>query len=198
MSSPGVTRNSAPDPRRLKPEHWQGLLSQDVQESQRAINLQHKEVAQHAAISKTYDPGLYRKNAKKPSGDPIPTRSNAASGYPASVFDAWAGRLSLGELRGMEQQHGWPHWDFELDDASEKTTTLEVLVKHLRNAVSHYRVGFDSDSKDLYEVTITFQDKPWGKGKPINWRTTIRADELLTFCNKLAACTLKIAEDVLG
>ena len=120
---------------------------------------------------------------------------------PATLAQQFAKKLKeqlSKSLKELEQQHGWPHWDFELDDASEKTTTLEVLVKHLRNAVSHYRVGFDSDSKDLYEVTITFQDKPWGKGKPINWRTTIRADELLTFCNKLAACTLKIAEDVLG
>src|SRR5216684_8144906 len=142
MSSPGVTRNSAPDPRRLKPEHWQGLLSQDVQESQRAINLQHKEVAQHAAISKTYDPGLYRKNAKKPSGDPIPTRSNAASGYPASVFDAWAGRLSLGELRGKQRGKRTTPRDTRPTIREEVERTIVEVLKRAGTTTRMATLGF--------------------------------------------------------
>jgi HEPN pEK499 p136 len=99
------------------------------------------------------------------------------------------------------EQNGWPHWDIRLDNPKqnhETTTTLHHLVWHLRNAVSHYRVDFDSDSRELSKVNITFEDKPPAKNEPINWSTTIRGAELLTFCNKLAESALQIANNVLG
>jgi HEPN pEK499 p136 len=105
------------------------------------------------------------------------------------------------------EQNGWPHWVFTLDEPPkklkdksqyQKTATLKQLVKHLRNAVSHYRIGFSSDSSDLSQVNITFEDKPNDKNESINWRTEVCALDLLTFCNKLAEFVLKVTEDQLG
>ena len=76
----------------------------------------------------------------------------------------------------------WPRW--ELSPLNEsKTQTLGSLARHLRNAAAHGRYTFDSDSLDPEEVIITVKDKP--QHGAINWCASIRADELLRFCQLL-------------
>lgn len=86
-----------------------------------------------------------------------------------------------GDKKEMEKLYdeGWPRWTIILSVPNEPKT-LGKLMWHLRNAASHGRYSFSSDSRDPSEVTITVHDKP--KGKPINWRAAIRADELYRFC----------------
>jgi len=73
---------------------------------------------------------------------------------------------------------GWPSWSFEL--AASNADSLGELAYHLRNGVSHGRVMFSSDSSDPAEVVITIEDgRP---KKPVNWRASITADDLLQFC----------------
>jgi hypothetical protein len=71
---------------------------------------------------------------------------------------------------------GWPRWRFYLGSSDN----LEDLVRHLRNAISHRRLNFSSDSRKLEEVEIKFWDRKNPKG-PDDWRASINADDLMTF-----------------
>lgn len=77
---------------------------------------------------------------------------------------------------------GWPKWNITKFPPNEPQT-LGKLAWHLRNAASHGLYHFSSNSREPHEVTITVKDKPIGK--PINWRASIRADELYNFCQCL-------------
>ena len=68
-----------------------------------------------------------------------------------------------------------------------KTTTLEWLAYHLRNATTHGRFEFavDPDSRDLSEVRLVVEDAP-GKDGPVNWKAEIGGKELYIFCLLLA------------
>jgi hypothetical protein len=77
---------------------------------------------------------------------------------------------------------GWPAWNISLGNAK----TLDDLVRHLRNAISHRRFTFSSDSPDGAEVTITFEDAK-GDTAPVHWRASIEADQLRAFCLKFLA-----------
>ena len=76
---------------------------------------------------------------------------------------------------------GWPEWKFTVGASSN----LGNLLFHLRNAVSHHRLLFSSDSRILEEVQITFRDrmKPTG---PDNWEATIEASDLRVFVELLS------------
>lgn len=72
---------------------------------------------------------------------------------------------------------GWPQWTFSLGTCS----TLGDLAHCLRNAISHGRFSFSSESRVLAEVTIEFEDrKP--NASAAHWKASIRADHLRTFC----------------
>ena len=74
-------------------------------------------------------------------------------------------------------EKGCPQWTFSLGTCA----TLGDLAKHLRNAIAHGRFSFSSESRDLAEVTIEFEDwKP--KASVAHWRASIRADQLHEFC----------------
>jgi hypothetical protein len=72
---------------------------------------------------------------------------------------------------------GWPSWQFKLGSSA----TLDELVRHLRNAISHRGVYFSSDSRKLEEVEIKFSDRPRGHNQPYNWQVVINAAELHRF-----------------
>ena len=81
-------------------------------------------------------------------------------------------------------RQGWPEWNITCDcptKGQKKTKTLKQLVRHIRNAASHGRIEFDSESRNLEEVTFLMEDAP-SKEAPVNWRAEIRGDHLYTFC----------------
>ncbi len=71
---------------------------------------------------------------------------------------------------------GWPKWTFDIASSDN----LHDLVRHLRNAISHRRLLFDSDSRELKAVNVQFRDRNNSKG-PDNWGATINAAELQKF-----------------
>jgi len=92
------------------------------------------------------------------------------------------------QLADLEEQ-GWPHWTFELDSSE----TLGDLVYHLRNAVAHGRVWFSSDSREMSDVNIRFEDaKP--QTKRVYWKSSIPASDLKAFCTAYAG----LLENVIG
>ena len=96
--------------------------------------------------------------------------------------------LTLTEL----QSEGWPQWDITLDEKAD-TKTLGALVKHIRNAASHRRLRFSSDSPIMAEVQIEFEDAYPQSGK-VHWRASINAAHLKDFCDRF---TTRL-EDLVG
>lgn len=79
---------------------------------------------------------------------------------------------------------GWPTWTFTIGSSPN----LDQHVRHLRNAISHRGLWFDSDDRELHSVGVRFSDRPHTpKGAPYNWQATIKADDLQVFVLKLAA-----------
>ena len=71
---------------------------------------------------------------------------------------------------------GWPSWTF----TRGKSGDLHDLLFHIRNSVSHHRLLFSCDSRDMAEVEIEFRDrKP--RASADNWSATINAAELNRF-----------------
>jgi hypothetical protein len=75
------------------------------------------------------------------------------------------------------EEAGWPRWHQEVGEQE----TLGDLVKRLRNAAAHGRVTFSSDSRNIEEVTVRFDDARHGT-QPIHWRGRIGAEDLKRFC----------------
>ncbi len=91
---------------------------------------------------------------------------------------------SLDALR----REGWPELTLLMDCPKEKkdaTSSLCELVHHLRDAVSHHHIRYSSDSRDLEQIDITFEDYYPKKDTPY-WRAEISAKGLLAFCYKFA------------
>lgn len=94
------------------------------------------------------------------------------------------------KARRLEQLGpGWPKWEVFLGTSD----TLGDLLRHLRNAVSHRRLLFSSDSPDPGQVTIEFTDAP-GEKAPANWGARIGANDLRLFLQKF----IKLVDDTLG
>lgn len=80
------------------------------------------------------------------------------------------------ELKELSR-NGWPTWNF---GASTSCDDLQELIRHLRNAVSHRRVIFESDAREPKHVDVRFFDRKHPKG-PTDWEATINAAELHAF-----------------
>ena len=76
---------------------------------------------------------------------------------------------------------GWPSWAFFLGNSD----TLDDLLRHVRNAISHGRLRYSSESRELHDVQIEFRDRR-NKDSPDNWGASIRGDHLHAFVKKLA------------
>lgn len=76
---------------------------------------------------------------------------------------------------------GWPLWTFSIG----MSETLNNHLWHLRNALSHRRIRFSSDSRDLAEVEVTFWDRP-RPDAPDNWSAAIDGLGLLLFVGQLS------------
>lgn len=76
---------------------------------------------------------------------------------------------------------GWPRWKITLDEGEQKTLTLGRLMYHLRNATSHGRLRFNSDSPEPREVMVFAEDVKPRQEQPY-WCAEIQADQLREFC----------------
>lgn len=85
---------------------------------------------------------------------------------------------------------GWPKWKFTIGGSSD----LQDLLIHIRNAVSHHRLTFSSDSRNLEEVDITFRDRRFAKD-PDNWQAHISAKDLQSFVQLLSELLSKKQSD---
>jgi hypothetical protein len=73
--------------------------------------------------------------------------------------------------------NGWPKWKL---GEGVPCDNLEELIRHVRNAASHRRIIFSSDSRQLCHVDLLFYDRKNPKG-PDDWDATINAAELRDF-----------------
>ena len=64
--------------------------------------------------------------------------------------------------------------------------TIGDLIEQLRHAVAHGHVHFDSDSRLLTDVTITFENRQ-ARDRPAEWTGEIGADDLAEFCAAFSA-----------
>src|SRR2546423_3959836 len=75
---------------------------------------------------------------------------------------AFDSALASGFQRALQtdlHQFGDPTLHDMQDNYAEKCTTVGVLVRHLRNAVSHGRFIFSGESRNLEDVSIKFFDE---------------------------------------
>jgi hypothetical protein len=82
---------------------------------------------------------------------------------------------------------GWSVPRITLDSPKkpqDKTATPYDILKHLRNAVAHGRLTFNSDSGEPNEVAVTVADN-YPKDSEPYWRAEIEVVQLRTFCFRL-------------
>jgi hypothetical protein len=77
---------------------------------------------------------------------------------------------------------GWPKW--KVTFSKKSCDTLAELARHLRNAVSHGRVEYDSDSRVPADVTVALEDRDFRSPHSLNWKANIAADQLRIFCEQ--------------
>ncbi len=84
---------------------------------------------------------------------------------------------------GLEHlnEDGWPQWVI----TKGRCTTLGELTRYIRNGASHGHLQFSSDSQTLEDVTIQVSNYP-PKSKDPNFVASIRAQELVLFCEKFS------------
>ena len=95
--------------------------------------------------------------------------------------------MGLLEEVALENLHEFPWckgWDIEHDSYKTKTTNAFILLRHVRNAVSHRNVMFSSDSRDINQVKIAFHDRHLSD-KDQWWWAEIEARHLRDFCHGL-------------
>lgn len=84
-------------------------------------------------------------------------------------------------------REGWPRFQMSGPRVDENDIkTIGDLITQVRHAVAHSHVYFDSDSRVLSDVTITFQNRPSSQ-EPAEWTGMIRADHLAEFCRKFSS-----------
>ena len=85
------------------------------------------------------------------------------------------------ELLADLETRGWPRWTFSNGGSSN----LRDLLFHVRNAVSHHRLNFSSDSRNIEDVEITFRDRSI-KATQDHWEAHIPAKDLQRFVELLS------------
>jgi len=97
--------------------------------------------------------------------------------------------MSIAQLRAK----AWPNWTILLDDPKERTSSLGHLLKHLRNAACHGGLIYNSDSRNIEDVTIIVENRKPGI-RETYWKASISAKDLRTFCYNL----LNLIESTVG
>jgi hypothetical protein len=92
------------------------------------------------------------------------------------------GRLP-GRSESMEvlEGEGWPSWNFAIGNSA----TFDEHLRHLRNALSHRRFEFSSDSRELEQVHVRLWDQREPDSKPY-WMVSIKAVDLRDFVFRFA------------
>ena len=135
------------------------------------------------------------------------TLANLNSHYPHAIVQLTNSLLGLvvfpWEKRFKERLKGlrphdlgeseWPHFK----RLSGTWSTLDELLRHLRNALAHSRISFSSDSSDPSEVNVRFedfQDFKWKENKKPDWAVEINAANLKNFCRKFVKEALEAVD----
>jgi hypothetical protein len=79
------------------------------------------------------------------------------------------------KLKDLKEK-GWP----EIVPFLGSSSDLDDLIYHLRNAIAHRRIEFDSDSRVMSEVNITFKDRKPNAPSDY-WGLSMNASELYEF-----------------
>ena len=98
----------------------------------------------------------------------------------AAIVESGDSSLKSHKLTELSAK-GWPKWTFKIGSSEN----LHDLVRHLRNATSHWGLQFSSDSRKLEDVEVRFSDRP-GPQLPYNWQATINAVDLQSFVLRFA------------
>lgn len=91
-------------------------------------------------------------------------------------------RIPTMQLNDLEVE-GWPH--VEVTKGQNDCTTLGQVLHHLRNAVAHGRIRFSSDSREMSEVVVQFEDWKDKRAKEPYVCFEMDALALHAFCAKL-------------
>jgi hypothetical protein len=120
--------------------------------------------------------------------------------FPQQYLDGLSPDAVARQLFSKEAKNrGWPDWKaWKFDPKMPKAMQTkdyrdfdgaEGLLKHLRNALSHYRVRFSppkkANSRDPKDVTVEFFDR-LDEGGPDDWHAWINGAQLLDFVRGLA------------
>jgi HEPN family protein len=85
------------------------------------------------------------------------------------------------EMKMLNTERGWPR--FKMLRGTD-FATLDELIKHLRDAISHYQIEFQpSNERKLENITIIFG---WPKGRPDFKRSQINGAALKLFVDKFS------------
>ena len=146
-------------------------------------------------VERTHKNLVYMRNARK-SGADIHEVTHLFNSLLGLVVIPWERELEGTDVLdiGLDDLYdrGWPCIVLLLDEYPVKTKTLEVLIKHLRNAVAHGRFSFEgigsssADSREPSEIRVIVCDEKRGKNKNDvrRWKAEIRGEDLYHFCDK--------------
>jgi hypothetical protein len=89
--------------------------------------------------------------------------------------------LAKKKMKELEEKEGWPQFKIIRGDEFE---TLGELIKHLRDAVSHYKIEFEPENeRRLENITITLG---WPKGRQDSRRSSISGADFCVFVRKFS------------
>ena len=140
-------------------------------------------------VARTRKNLVYMRNARNAGADihEVTHLLNSLLGLIVVPWERLQRNILDDTTEGLERQ-GWPVPRVHVDEYSEKTETLKVLVRRLRNAVAHGRFWFEGiepyspDSREPSNVQVIMTDGP--KKDVIKWKAEINGEDLYRFCNK--------------
>ena len=146
-------------------------------------------------VERTHKNLVYMRDARK-SGADIHEVTHLFNSLLGLIVIPWERELKGIDVLDipMEDLHdqGWPNIVLLCDEYPNKTKTLKVLVKHLRNAVAHGRFRFEgigsssANSREPSEIKVTVKDQ-WTDRKTGDihrWKAEIKGEDLYQFCDK--------------
>lgn len=85
-------------------------------------------------------------------------------------------------------KEGWPTWKADPGGDADSPEYLGQLLRHIRNAVAHAGLRFNTDARELKDTTLYVEDYSTSEdtGEVVRWRAQIECSDLETFCEKLA------------
>jgi hypothetical protein len=86
------------------------------------------------------------------------------------------------QLDDLEAE-GWSR--VKVTKGQDDCSTLGQLLRYLRNAVAHGRIRFSSDSREMHEVVVQFEDWKDKRATELYVCFEMEAPALHAFCTKL-------------